>query len=167
MAYAFCDTLGFSVHVSAQLAFAFAIVHSMFWDDPGERKRSLDVLRTMLAVGWVVSTLIWLHFVGSWHPVVGNTVLALAVFGAAGFYLMWTTYDPPRLVVYGVVGNLVLHPVYPIMDMVMESGPAVWMLASAFIFFALGTFWALYKDKWMKPEPQAPSPVAPDWALQS
>ena len=100
---------------------------------------------------------------------VGNSVLALAVFGAAGFYLMWTTYDPPRLVVYGVVGNLVLHPVYPIMDMVMESSPAVWMLASAFIFFALGTIWALNKDNWMKPRPQAPSPlpVDPDLVLQS
>jgi hypothetical protein len=159
MIYAFCDTLGWSVHVSAQLAFAFAIIHSLGWDQPDARKPVFQFIRAAFALSWVVSTLIWLHFVGDWWPVIGNVLLTLIVFGAAWLYLMWTTYDPPRVIVYAAVGNFVLHPIYPIMDMVMESGPAVWVLASAFLFFALGTIWALNKDTWMRPKPQAPTPI--------
>ncbi|MFT5126633.1 MAG: hypothetical protein ACI8W8_000228 [Rhodothermales bacterium] len=162
MCYAFCDTLGWSLHFSVQLAFAFAIIHSLGWDEPDARKPVLQLLRGVLAVSWVVSTLTWLHFVGEWWPIVANISLAVVVFGAAWAYLMWTTFDPPRMVIYAAIGNVVLHPVYPVMDMVMESGPAVWVLASAFLFFALGTIWALNKDTWMRPKPKDPLPVPLD-----
>ena len=41
---------------------------------------------------WVESTLIWLHLVGDWWPVLTHILLAGLVFASAWIYLMWTTF---------------------------------------------------------------------------
>lgn len=143
------DRLGGPLELGWQVGAVFVLLHSLRWQ--ATRPRLADAVRLVIAAGWLLASLKWLHFAGDWQPVVGSLVPALLLLASYAFHRLWLGQREPRLVLYAALGMLILQPLYPVLDIVVEAGPAVMMLAAAFILFGMGTLLAWNRQEWLQP----------------
>ncbi len=142
---------GISADVTWQVVPAFLLLHSLRWSR--DHIWFANSIRVLVISGWLLATLKWLHFAEGWQPGAVSCTVALLVLALYAIRSTWTWQVEPKLVAHGALAILLLQPIYPIMDMVVEAGPGMIVITISFLLFAVGTCLALNRERWLHHPP--------------
>jgi hypothetical protein len=139
-----------AVHWAAQSGLVFFLLHSLRWRD--YEHQGAVVVRAIVAVAWVVHTLVWVRGGAAFlHPLFIAVMVLVICWLRAWVRLNWSP------VVVPVAGLLVaLCGPANLAFVELQATPAgIVAIASSFLLFGLGTIAALTKHRWKSNGPKA------------
>ena len=139
------------LHLGAQIAFAFLIIHSLRW---AEREQQLaSILRSVMAAAWMLHSLAFIHVdpaQGPQYVSAAATLVLLCYFGA------WFVRGirPAVVIPVAAVVSLLAAPTDYIVRKLMASPAGLLAIGGSFLLFGFGTVLALTRPRWHRPSPE-------------